>query len=212
MGRQRWNFGEDAGAPFHFQTLTPVPTITVAAYRIVNLRSMSASPHPDPTVAHSVALPTGYPTDMTEFSPLQKGQSFIIPKLSWQVRIRGTEVLEQTGYLNIHATLWQVQLQWSGHLVRMDNERLPKKLLYNTTMTTTLTTSDHFAETPPASNTGTILSCNPRVSHSDHHWHHFPTPTANETTSNYTQTATFTFTTTPNYEGWKLGSNLSSLR
>ncbi|VDL87625.1 unnamed protein product [Schistocephalus solidus] len=39
----------------------------VAAYRIVILRSMSASSQPDPAVAHSVALPTGYPTDMTEF-------------------------------------------------------------------------------------------------------------------------------------------------
>ncbi|VDL89063.1 unnamed protein product [Schistocephalus solidus] len=60
-----WNVGEDAGDPFHSRTLTPIPTSTVAVYRIGILRSMSASPRPDPAVAHIVALPTGYPTDMT---------------------------------------------------------------------------------------------------------------------------------------------------
>ncbi|VDM03614.1 unnamed protein product [Schistocephalus solidus] len=66
MGMEGSNVGEDVGVPFHSQTLTPVPTITVAAYRIVILRSLSASLHPNPAVAHSVALPIGYPTDMTE--------------------------------------------------------------------------------------------------------------------------------------------------
>ncbi|VDL90150.1 unnamed protein product [Schistocephalus solidus] len=54
------------------------------------------------------------------------------PKLRWQDRIRmarqdpDTEVLERTGILNIHAMLRQVQLRWSGHLERMDDDRLPK--------------------------------------------------------------------------------------
>ncbi|VDL88732.1 unnamed protein product [Schistocephalus solidus] len=38
--------------------------------------------------------------------------------------------LERTGILSIHAMLRQVQLRWSGHLVRMDDERLPKRLFY----------------------------------------------------------------------------------
>ncbi|VDL88520.1 unnamed protein product [Schistocephalus solidus] len=44
-----------------------------------------------------------------------------ILKLRWQDRIPDTEVLERTG---IHAMLTQVQLRWSGYLVRMDDERL----------------------------------------------------------------------------------------
>ncbi|VDL91013.1 unnamed protein product [Schistocephalus solidus] len=32
--------------------------------------------------------------------------------------------------LSIHDMLRQVQLRWSGHLVRMDDERLPKRLFY----------------------------------------------------------------------------------
>ncbi|VDM01432.1 unnamed protein product [Schistocephalus solidus] len=53
-----------------------------------------------------------------------------ILKLRWQGRIPDTEVLEHTGILSIHAMLRQVQLQWSSHLVRMDDERLPKRLFY----------------------------------------------------------------------------------
>nr|VZI42590.1 unnamed protein product [Spirometra erinaceieuropaei] len=41
-----------------------------------------------------------------------------------------TDVLEQTGILSIYAILRQMQLRWSGHLVRMDDERLPKRLFY----------------------------------------------------------------------------------
>ncbi|VDL95171.1 unnamed protein product [Schistocephalus solidus] len=41
-----------------------------------------------------------------------------------------TEVLERTGILSIHAMLRQVQLRRSGHLVRMDGERLHKRIFY----------------------------------------------------------------------------------
>nr|VZI49625.1 unnamed protein product [Spirometra erinaceieuropaei] len=53
-----------------------------------------------------------------------------ILRLNWQDRIPDTEVLERTGILSIYAILRQMQLRWSGHLVRMDDERLPKRLFY----------------------------------------------------------------------------------
>nr|VZI45644.1 unnamed protein product [Spirometra erinaceieuropaei] len=53
-----------------------------------------------------------------------------ILRLNWQDRIPNTEVLERTGILSIYAILRQMQLRWSGHLVRMDDERLPKRLFY----------------------------------------------------------------------------------
>nr|VZI19879.1 unnamed protein product [Spirometra erinaceieuropaei] len=53
-----------------------------------------------------------------------------ILKLNWQNRIPDTDVLERTGILSIYAMLRQIQLRWSGHLVRMDDERLPKRLFY----------------------------------------------------------------------------------
>nr|VZI05413.1 unnamed protein product [Spirometra erinaceieuropaei] len=45
-------------------------------------------------------------------------------------RIPNTDELELTGNLSIYAILRQIQLRWSGHLVRTDDERLPKRLLY----------------------------------------------------------------------------------
>nr|VZI05580.1 unnamed protein product [Spirometra erinaceieuropaei] len=53
-----------------------------------------------------------------------------ILRLNWQDRIPDTEVLERTGILGIYSMLRQMQLRWSGHLVRMDDERLPKRLFY----------------------------------------------------------------------------------
>nr|VZH97110.1 unnamed protein product [Spirometra erinaceieuropaei] len=52
------------------------------------------------------------------------------PEAKWQDRIPDTDVLERTGILSIYAILRQIQLRWSGHLVRMDDERLPKRLFY----------------------------------------------------------------------------------
>ncbi|VDL89785.1 unnamed protein product [Schistocephalus solidus] len=53
-----------------------------------------------------------------------------ILKLRWEGRLLDTEVLERTGLLSIYVQLKQLQLRWSGHLVRMDDERLPKRLFY----------------------------------------------------------------------------------
>ncbi|BHF79473.1 hypothetical protein SprV_0702259300 [Sparganum proliferum] len=53
-----------------------------------------------------------------------------ILRLNWQDRIPDTEVLERTGILSIYTILRQMQLRWSGHLVLMDDERLPKRLFY----------------------------------------------------------------------------------
>ncbi|BHF78991.1 hypothetical protein SprV_0602210800 [Sparganum proliferum] len=53
-----------------------------------------------------------------------------ILSLNWQDRIPDTDVLERTGILSIYTMLRQMQLRWSGHLVRMDDERLPKQLFY----------------------------------------------------------------------------------
>ncbi|BHF64279.1 hypothetical protein SprV_0200728100 [Sparganum proliferum] len=53
-----------------------------------------------------------------------------ILRVNWQDRIRDTDVLERMGILSIYTMLRQMQLSWSGHLVRMDNERLPKRLFY----------------------------------------------------------------------------------
>ncbi|BHF64202.1 hypothetical protein SprV_0200720100 [Sparganum proliferum] len=53
-----------------------------------------------------------------------------ILRLNWLDRIPDTDVLERTRILSIYTMLRQMQLRWSGHLVRMDDERLPERLFY----------------------------------------------------------------------------------
>nr|VZI47409.1 unnamed protein product [Spirometra erinaceieuropaei] len=52
-----------------------------------------------------------------------------ILKPRWKDRIPDTDGLERTGILSIYAMLRQLQLRWSGRLVRMD-KRLPTRLFH----------------------------------------------------------------------------------
>ncbi|BHF85781.1 hypothetical protein SprV_1002895300 [Sparganum proliferum] len=53
-----------------------------------------------------------------------------ILRLNWQDRIPDTDELERMRILSIYTMLRQMHLHWNGHLVRMDDERLPKRLFY----------------------------------------------------------------------------------
>ena len=51
-------------------------------------------------------------------------------KIKWQDGIPDTEVLKQAGMQSVHTLLKLAQLRWTGHVTRMPDERLPKKILY----------------------------------------------------------------------------------
>ena len=51
-------------------------------------------------------------------------------KIKWQDRIPDTEVPKMAGMKSIHILLILAQLRWTGHVTRMPDERLPKKILY----------------------------------------------------------------------------------
>ena len=51
-------------------------------------------------------------------------------KIKWQDRIPDTEVLKRAGMQNVHTLLKLAQLRWTCHVIRMPDERLPKKILY----------------------------------------------------------------------------------
>ena len=51
-------------------------------------------------------------------------------KIKWQDRIPDTEVLKRAGMQSIHTLLKLAQLRWTGHVTRVPDERLPKKILY----------------------------------------------------------------------------------
>nr|VZI43003.1 unnamed protein product [Spirometra erinaceieuropaei] len=75
-----------------------------------------------------------------------------ILRLNWQDRIPETEVLERTGILSIYAILKQMQLRWSGHLVRMDDQRLPKRLFYGDGETRSPKNHNFAQSAPPPHN------------------------------------------------------------
>ena len=53
-----------------------------------------------------------------------------ILKIRWQDNIPDTEVLKKAKMQNVHTLLKLAKLKWTGHVTRMPDERLPKKVLY----------------------------------------------------------------------------------
>ena len=51
-------------------------------------------------------------------------------KIKWQDRIPDTEVLKRAGMQSVYTLLKLAQLRWTGHVTRMPDERLPKKILH----------------------------------------------------------------------------------
>ena len=51
-------------------------------------------------------------------------------RIKWQDMIPNTEVLKRAQITNIEAYLIKAQLRWTGHVLRMEDGRLPKDLLY----------------------------------------------------------------------------------
>ena len=50
--------------------------------------------------------------------------------ITWRDRAPYTEVLRETGCMSLQNILHSNRLRWVGHVIRMDNDRLPKQLLY----------------------------------------------------------------------------------
>ena len=51
-------------------------------------------------------------------------------KIKWQDKTPDTAVLKKAGMQSMHTVLKFAQLRWTGHVIRMPDERLPKKVFY----------------------------------------------------------------------------------
>ena len=51
-------------------------------------------------------------------------------KIKLQNKIPDTKVLKKAGVQSMHTVLKLAQLRWTGHVIRMPDERLPKKVFY----------------------------------------------------------------------------------
>ena len=51
-------------------------------------------------------------------------------KIKWEDKIPDTEVLKKAGIQSMRTVLKLAHLRWTGHVIRMPDERLPKKVFY----------------------------------------------------------------------------------
>ena len=90
-------------------------------------------------VYHAVVLPSllyGSETWTVYSRHLQRLQSFHlrclrqILKVKWQDRVSNTEILQRANSRSISSMLMEAQLRWSGHVARMPDYRLPKRVFF----------------------------------------------------------------------------------
>ncbi len=53
-----------------------------------------------------------------------------IMKIRWQDKVTNQEVLDRAGSASIESMILKMQLQWSGHVIRMDPQRMPKQVFF----------------------------------------------------------------------------------
>ena len=61
---------------------------------------------------------------------VELGSQLITMNIKWQDNIADTGVLKKAGMQSMHTVLKLAQLRWTGHVIRMPDERLPKKVFY----------------------------------------------------------------------------------
>ena len=54
-----------------------------------------------------------------------------IMKINWMDKVTNKEILERTGLPSMEHLLIRKNLRWTGHLMRMSSDRLPKQVLYS---------------------------------------------------------------------------------
>ena len=54
-----------------------------------------------------------------------------IIRITWMDKVANTDILERTGLLSMENLLIRKNLFWTGHLMRMSPDRLPKQFLYS---------------------------------------------------------------------------------
>ena len=53
-----------------------------------------------------------------------------IMRIRWQERVTNQEVLDKANLTSIEATILRSQLRWSGHVIRMNSQRIPRQVFY----------------------------------------------------------------------------------
>ena len=54
-----------------------------------------------------------------------------IVRITWMDKVTNKEILERTGLQSMEDLLIRKNLRWTGHLMRMSPDRIPKQILYS---------------------------------------------------------------------------------
>ena len=83
-----------------------------------------------PALLYSAETYTLYRNDIRRLEAVQQRHLRQIMKIKWDDYVPNVEVRRRAGLESIEATLAASQMRWTGHVVRMDENRIPKMLLY----------------------------------------------------------------------------------
>jgi len=111
-------FGRLAGNVWERRGLSPETKLKV--YRAVVL----------PSLLYACETWTVYSRHAKQLNAFHMRCLRTLLRIKWQDQVPDTEVLQRAKCESIHAILLRSQLRWAGHVHRMDDSRLPKRLLY----------------------------------------------------------------------------------
>ena len=97
-----------------------------------------------PSLLYSCETWTVYSRHLKSLNSLHLKCLRKILKLCWQDKVPDTEVLHRADMTSIHTPISKNQLRWSGHVVRMDDNRLPKRIFYGELATRKRTTGGQY--------------------------------------------------------------------
>ncbi|XP_056650069.1 uncharacterized protein LOC130453728 [Monodelphis domestica] len=73
---------------------------------------------------------TLYRKHMKQLEQFHQHSLWSIMRIRWQDRITNQEVLDRANSTSIEVMVLKIQLRWSGHVIRMDPQRIPRHVFY----------------------------------------------------------------------------------
>ncbi len=81
------------------------------------------------SLMHGLEAGTLYRRHVKKLNVTQMRQLRSIMGVSYKDRITNQEILQRADMISVEAMLLRAQFRWVGHVMRMDDERLPKQLI-----------------------------------------------------------------------------------
>ena len=83
-----------------------------------------------PSLLYSSEAYTLYRRHIKRLSRVYQRQLRSIMGIRWQDHISNEEVLQRAGVISLESVVLRSQLRWTGHVIRMNKERLPRQTFY----------------------------------------------------------------------------------